>query len=345
MNEEIHPSTIVITGAASPLGRRVVALARRDPTVGTLREIDDVVGAHDGPRSDLVTGATCVLHLAFAADTEWQPSGTARANVDGTRELLLAMAQADVRQLVVLSSTMVYGAWPNNPIPLTEDAVLRPNPDFAYAVQRSQVEQLVADWVNGDPRRSAATLRPAVFMSKDYTGGWIARSLTASAGARLREEDPPAQFLHVDDLAAAIDLARVRCLDGPFNVAPDNWIPGETVRALAGSTHRLRLPAAIATRVALWRWEFQRGPIPAGLLPYTVHPWVVSNDRLRAVGWAPKRTNEQAYVAGTEAKWWTLLSPKRKQELALGGSILLGLVVLLGGLGLARSVARRSRTR
>ena len=55
-----------------------------------------------------------------------------------------------MRHVVALSSATVYGAWPNNPMPLTEDAPLRPNPDVAYAVQKSYVEHLVADWVDAD---------------------------------------------------------------------------------------------------------------------------------------------------------------------------------------------------
>jgi predicted metalloprotease with PDZ domain len=45
----------------------------------------------------------------------------------------------------------------------------------------------------------------------------------------------------------------------------------------------------------------------------------VANDRLKAEGWRPTVTNEQAYVEGTEGKWWTMVTPKRRQELSLGG--------------------------
>ena len=38
-----------------------------------------------------------------------------------------------VRHLVLVSSAMVYGAYVNNPVPLTEDAALRPEVEFAYA--------------------------------------------------------------------------------------------------------------------------------------------------------------------------------------------------------------------
>lgn len=54
----------------------------------------------------------------------------------------------------------------------------------------------------------------------------------------------------------------------------------------------------------------------------------MSNGRLRAEGWTPSVTNEQAFVEGTDAKWWTMLTPKRRQELALGamGVTTLGVV-------------------
>jgi nucleoside-diphosphate-sugar epimerase len=244
--------------------------------------------------------------------------------------------------VVALSAATVYGAWPNNPVPLTEEAPLRPNPEFAHAVQRAQAEQLVAEWTAASPERTAAVLRPVTALAEDGTS-WLARALAAAAGIRRRDDDPPKQFVHLDDLAAAVDLARRELLDGPFNVAPDGWVDGDTVRALAGSRPRLALPPWLAAWLARMRWRFQRGPIPPGLLPYTEHPVLVSNDLIVAAGWRPAWTNEEAYVAGTETKWWTLLSPKRKQELALGGSIAIVALVAVGAFFGVRAAVRRRR--
>ena len=60
-------------------------------------------------------------------------------------------------------------------------------------------------------------------------------------------------------------------------------------------------------------------------------------DKLKAAGWRPTVTNEQAYVEGTEAKWWTMVSPKRRQELALGGMVA---VLLWVSVVIARAVHR-----
>jgi hypothetical protein len=94
--------------------------------------------------------------------------------------------------------------------------------------------------------------------------------------------------------------------------------------------------------VAGWRWRTGLGDTPPALLPYTVHPWVVANDRLRADGWAPASSHEEAYVATHTAGPLATLSPSRRQELALG-AVGAGLVAAVAG-GVAY-LRRRSRRR
>lgn len=247
------------------------------------------------------------------------------------------------RHLVVVSSAMVYGAWENNPVPLTEDAVLRPDTEFRYATQLASVEQMADDWRRADAVRTVTVLRPVVALAANGTSG-LARALAAGMGQRLAVDDPPAQFVHLDDLADAVALAVDRRLDGVFNVAPDGSIPAASVRALAGARPRVPLPDRVAEVVDTLRWRFQRGPIPPGLRRYTQAPWLVANDRLREAGWRPSVTNEQAYVEGTEARWWTMITPKRRQELALGGLAVAIVATIAVAVAVTRWV-RRSRAR
>ncbi len=287
-------------------------------------------------------------HAAEPADCEvmvWLSAHDADARASRRESALQGLSAALVEcphltHVVLVSSAMVYGAWANNPVPLTEDAALRPDVEFAYARQLGAVEQLVDAWRLAVPGRSVTVLRPVVSMAADGTSG-IAAALAAGMGQRVGEDDPPAQFLHLDDLAAAVVLGAEERLDGVFNVAPDGWIAGERVRALAGAVPRLKMPDRVGEVVTNLRWRFQRGPIPPGLRSYTRWPWLVANDRLRSAGWQPIVTNEQAYVEGTEAKWWTMVSPKRRQELSLGG---LAVGIVLGVAVIAR-VVRRAQLR
>jgi hypothetical protein len=75
------------------------------------------------------------------------------------------------------------------------------------------------------------------------------------------------------------------------------------------------------------------------LLPYTIHAWVVANDRLKAAGWTPTSTNEEAYVAGHRPAPWATLSPQRRQELALGGAA----AALVGAAAGTVALVRRAR--
>lgn len=76
--------------------------------------------------------------------------------------------------------------------------------------------------------------------------------------------------------------------------ASDGWIPAEQPRCAPGP--RLHLPARLADRAARLRWRASRTGPPPAAMPYTRHPWVVANDRLRAAGWEADFSNEEAFV-------------------------------------------------
>ncbi|MCU1486332.1 MAG: hypothetical protein JWN67_3078 [Actinomycetia bacterium] len=346
---------VVLTGAAGSLGRRVAERLAAAGDVARILAIDLVEPRAIGARTtfaaaDLATsdlkplleGTDTVVHLAFAAGPELDDDGTARANMEGTRRLLEAAGSVGVRHVVLVSSATVYGAWPANPVPLTEEAAVRPNPGAGYPVQKAEIERLGAEWAAGHPGATVTVLRPAVAVAEGERS-WLARSLGLTAGIRAGSDDPPLQLLHLDDLADAVELARRERLDGPYNVAPDGWLSGEEVRALAGTPPRVRLPEKVVTGFAgfLWRWKV--GRMPPGLVPYTMHSWVVANDRLKAAGWAPSHSNEETYVDATEGTPWSQLSPKRRQELALGGAGLAVLGAAVGTFAVVRRLRRRRR--
>jgi nucleoside-diphosphate-sugar epimerase len=341
---------VVVTGAASPLGQQVCALAAADPHVAHVVALDKRpmhrVPAHvEAHRVDLATadlkplleGARSVVHLAQASGPE--PSGHPSTIGEGTlaRRVLDAASAVGATHLVLLSSATVYGAWANNPVPLTEDAPLRPNPGVTVASEKADLERSAAEWRDAHPRATVAILRPTITVSSGGNG-WLAKALARPPAIPITDDEPPAQFLDVGDLATAVDLARRAHLDGPRNVASDGWVSAETVRALAGSGPRVRLPEWIAVRLAGMRWRWGLAPTPPALLPFTVHPWVVANDRLRADGWEPASTNEEAFVSAHTARLWDRINPHRRQELTLG-------VAVLGLVAVASVVVARLRRR
>jgi hypothetical protein len=134
---------------------------------------------------------------------------------------------------------------------------------------------------------------------------------------------------------AGVALAATADLDGPYGVAPDGWVEPAAVRALAGvPSGAVPVPGRLRLALAARR-------VPPAVPAYASHPWVVANDRLRAAGWAPRATHEEAYVATHAGAPWSRISPRRRQDLILGAA-----ASAVVGLPAAAAVAvRRSRRR
>ncbi|MDQ2648681.1 MAG: NAD-dependent epimerase/dehydratase family protein, partial [Actinomycetota bacterium] len=182
MASESVSGVVVVTGSAGVLGQRVCELAAADPSV------DRVVAIDKRPRPaapgiathtlDLATadlkplfeGASVVVHLAQADPTE------VADDAELARRVLDAAGAVGAHHLVLLSSALAYGAWANNPVPLTEDATLRPNPGVTLAAAKAEVERAAADFRDDHPGTTVALLRPTVTVSP-RKNGWLARAL------------------------------------------------------------------------------------------------------------------------------------------------------------------------
>jgi nucleoside-diphosphate-sugar epimerase len=341
---------VVVTGAAGSVGRRVCARleAAGVSVIGVDRTTPDpksTIERVDLERADLAPlfrGADAIVHLAHTFPPEAVTVEDGTADLDTAQRVLDAAADAAVRHAVIVSSAMVYGAWDNNSVPLTEDAPIRPNPEFAYAVHLAELERRALDWRADRPATSLTLLRPAVVVA-DGSPSKVAELLRKVGSIRTDEGDPPAQFLHADDLAEAIVVATRAEVDGVLNVAPDGWIPPETFNALVSNTPRPRVSKWVATAVASLRWRFGRASGPPGLVPYTMYPWVVANDRLRSLGWVATNTNEEAFVAGHEPGPLDRLDARRRQQIGLGitGGIIVGAIATVVTLVVRRRRRRR----
>ncbi len=346
---------IVVTGAAGAIGRRVVArLADVDAdldvlAVDRISQPSDVFGV-GSKRVDLATedlttvlaGATTVVHLASSTSPDNPDPLADDLEVAIFRRVLDAASSVGVEHVVVLSTAMVYGAWHASPVPITENAPIRPNPDFGWANLRAEIEKMAVEWRQTNRGSGVAVLRPTSVVSNDDLGQ-LARVLHAARRGVAAEGDPPVQYLHVDDLAAAIEIVVMAKFDGVANVAPDGWIPPDALHELEGLSARVRVPQWAARGLASLRWRMGWSPTPPGVVPYTANSWVVSNDRLRALGWNPSFSNEEAWVASHEPGRLDRLPARRRQELALGLSVGALVAVLVGVAIAVVRIRRRNR--
>ena len=338
---------IAITGAAGLIGRQLVPALASDPGVTRVVGLDvrepirrvpgvefhlaDVLHRDLKP---LLEGIDVLVHLASVVDPIPDERLMARVNVEGTRRVLDAASAVGVRKIVRVSSAAVYGAWSDNPVPLTEDAPLRPNPRFSPAVQAAEVERLLAEWRDDHPGVVVTVLRTAPVLGPGAER-LPSRLLLGRPRLRVRGATPPVQAAHVDDLVTAIALVTLADHPGTFNVASDGWIDHEDADALMRPSHMPPVPAELLERVLARTWSTGLGEVPPGVVPYLVHPWVIANTKLRSKGWRPTHSNQEAINDGLAS---LPRPPTRERALLVAGGIALGAALTL-------AVTRRRRRR
>ncbi len=311
-------ATAAVLGSSNAVS---AAIARRLRSDG--HQVIEAVASSATPELKAsLAAAEVVIHAAEAADTE---------------TVLDVAAGIGARHVVVLSSAAVYGAWDDNPVPLTEDAILRPNLGIDAVAERAEIERRSQEWVFDHPGVALTVLRACTVV---VPGGadWPSDDLDGIAGLGSGDGARPVQFLHVEDLAGAVSVAVASRVTGVRNVAPAGWITEDEARALSGG-RVVALPEPV--RRAARRLTVGK-TVDRGVAALSSHPWVVASDALRAEGWSPVYDNREALVATRRPTWWQRLSPTKRQELSMavvGGAAVIAIAAAAFG------IRRKRRTR
>lgn len=297
--------TIAVTGVSGYLGSRVAAALASDAEVDCVVGIDVVgppapvadaiefheVDVRDPELGKFLTGADTVVHLAFVVDPMRDEAEMADINLGGMRNVLAAADASGVGRVVYTSSVSAYGAHPDNPVPLRESDSLRANADFSYGAHKMESEHILREWAAG--RDTAVTiLRPAIVFGT-HVSNFISRTFEAPRRITILGHAPPFQAVHEDDAAAAVVHVTLKAIAGTFNVAADDVLSADEVDAIARRRSQPLAPRA-ARRFAEVAWRWGQAEAPPGIVDYVMYPWVVSNEALRATGWAPRHTTREA---------------------------------------------------
>jgi nucleoside-diphosphate-sugar epimerase len=345
---------IAVTGAASGVGEALArALATRSD-VGKVIAIDErrgdvpgvtwrVLDVRDPVLVSRLGKVDTVVHLAFDPGLEGDAATRSERNLRGAQTVLTAAAATGVRRVVLVTSAMVYGALPENAVPLDEDAPLRALPDGALLSDLLEIEQLAQQAPRSHRGLSVTVLRPATVVGPDIDS-LLTRHFEAPRLLVVRDSRPHWQFCHVDDLVSALELAALEQVTGNVTVACEGWMEQSEVELVSGM-RRIELPSALAFGTAERLHRLGIIPAPASDLQYVVHPWVVPATRLRQAGWRPTYDNPTALgvlleqVAGHHA-----LASRRvgKRDATIGAAG--AAVAVVGTAALVRRARRKKRS-
>jgi nucleoside-diphosphate-sugar epimerase len=347
--------TIAITGASGYVGTKLVSLLSQDdrverilgfdvvrPTGATPRKfVFDEMDVRNPALATRFEGADVVIHLAFVMDPIRDEGLMRDINVNGSQNVFKSAGKAGVGKIVYTSSATVYGAHPDNDLPLTEDSPLRANLDFSYPAHKLEVEYVVREIEEEYPDLILTVFRPSVVFGPHVDSAW-SHLLEMPLLFGVQGYRPPLQFIHEDDVARALQFAVFKDLGGIYNLAPEGWLEYDEVLALLGK-RRVDLPEPMAFSLAERMWGLGVGEAPAGMLHYVMHPWVVGTGKLTEAGFRCRHSNLDALsqtVDKTKGRVRVARRSVEKRDLRRGASATLALA---GGALLWRGLRLRGQ--
>jgi nucleoside-diphosphate-sugar epimerase len=269
---------------------------------GDVRDLDSV--------RRLVDGADIVVHSAAALPIQASRDGIRSVNVGGTEKVLQASHDANVRRVVFISSTAVYGVPEKHPIE-EDDPLVGVG---AYGESKIDAEALC---------RVAAVettiVRPKTFIGPERLGVFEILFDWIREGRRiyiLGQGHNRYQLLAVEDLADGIVRAAIepKAARETFNLGATDFGTVRTdLQALidhAGSSSRLRPVPVKPAEVALRTLELLRLSPLAEWHYKTAHKdsFVDVSKAQRLLGWEPRLSNRDALI---ETYDWYLANRER----------------------------------
>lgn len=345
---------VAVTGAAHGLGRALTLRLAASPGVKKVIAIDsnrgDIAGVtwrvadvRDPALAGRLAGADIVVH----ADYDLAPDSDARPrrayNVRGAQTVLTTAAAGRVGRVVLVTSAMVYGARPDNPVPLAEDAPLAADADSSVAGDLLEIEQVARRSPRANPGVEITVVRPAALVGEGIDT-LVTRHFEAPRLLTVKGCAPRWQFCHVDDLVSALEFTVTGGITGDFAVGSDGWLEQDEVERISG-LKSIELPARLTFGAAQRLHRVGVTPAQAIDLRYMTYPWVVDGAALRAAGWRPAFGNEEVLRVlleqrkGRHALAGRRIARKEATITAAGAT-----VAVIGTAAIVRRARRRHRS-
>jgi UDP-glucose 4-epimerase len=205
----------------------------------------------------------------------------------GTMHVLNACAGVEPRRLVMISTTLVYGAHAKNPNFLTEESELRGHRDSRFVNDKVRAERQVQRFAREHANVEVAILRFAPILGPTVSNMYT-RFFSRSVAPVMMGHDPLMQFIHEQDAAYALAKAVDSNATGAFNIVGKGVLPYTTVLALLGRVP-VPMPQIIARQLSKLLWATQLVGSPPSFLDFLLYLCVADGAKARReLGFAPR---------------------------------------------------------
>ena len=303
---------ILVTGLSTYWGGRLAQALEQSPRIEAIIGVDSEDPTRELERTEFVRVSNqhaLIRRIVRAAEIDTvvdtrlvvdsvvtSPRLAHENNVIGTLNILAACADQDspVRKLVFKSSAHYYGCSQDDPAFFTEE-MRRVHPP-ATQIERDivEAESAVADFQEKNPNVVVTVMRFCNVLGADMRTSH-SRLLSLPAVPLVLGFDPRYQFIHADDVVAALEHAVDSDLPGVYNGAADGVLALSEVIGLLGKRAMPILPpfgTGVAS-AALKRFGIRIPPEMANQLRYGRG---LDNRKLKSTGFEYVYTTREAVI-------------------------------------------------
>jgi GDP-4-dehydro-6-deoxy-D-mannose reductase len=233
-----------------------------------------------------------IVHLAAVssvAESHRDPARTMAVNALGTTHLLAAVKDVcPSARLLIVSSGEVYGRRPPG-LASVEDLPTAPQSPYGASKAAGEVVALQFHRSYGT---DVVVARPFAHLGRGQAPHFVVPSFATQIAAIARGATEP--VLRTGDLSPRRDLLHVEDVVRAYELLLREGRPGGIYNVASGIGRSIR--ELLDEMLALARVEARIEPNPALVRPVEIPEMVGDPTRLRAHGWAPRRTVRDALV-------------------------------------------------
>lgn len=285
----------------NPKYKRVVAIDFKKPSL-TLKKtkyykLDLTETLADVTLTEILKKENCdtLVHTAFPITPPHNEAYAHEVIAIGTFYILNACAAANVRKIIIGSTTDVYGAFPSNPNYLTEAMPPRAHLQSRFLADKIDAEKQALRFQKKYPDRIVTILRVCNVLGPTINS-YKTRYLQRSVVTTMLGFDPLIQFVHEEDVKNVMQLLVDEDHPGIFNLAGDGVLPLSRVIDICGKFNLKLTQIGFKTMVQLL-WLMDLAPAPASHVNFLRYLCIVDNTKIKKeLKYTPKYNTKEALL-------------------------------------------------
>lgn len=285
---------VAITGAAGYFGRKIIERLDKNDEIEKILGISRRRFNHKFKKMDYYRmdvrdtnlknlfkkyGIDAVIHLAFVLNPIHNEDEMHDINVNGFKNVLNAAKHVNAKKFIVTSSTMVYGAWKDNPEFLTEESPLRGHKRYYYNKDKIELEKISMEFSKKNKNIKLTILRPCLVLGPTVNH-FYSRILNWPFLPLVDGFNPGMQFIHEDDVARAYEIFLINDIEGIFNITGNGTMEWKKIGE-AAKRKAVSLSSSILYPMLSFLWKLRLTEVPPDILDFIKYRWVASNEKAK----------------------------------------------------------------